>query len=369
MVTPGFYPITGGTETVVRNLSLKLNQTGIITDVMTFNMSAKWHPKWSGATSRIDQSIVYRIPGLNWQPIEHSRRANFGVNLIPGRFTSFFKGYDLIHYHEFDLSFPLFSYFVRKQKIFHLHGLDTNFLRWNHLARTIFKNVATYFIATSKIIRSDLGELGIAENRVFYLPNGIDTDKFVPKTNEREENLLLFVGRVQRKKGIEVLLDALKYVNTPVRLVVAGPILKSYQFELVQRISKNSTLGRKHKIEFLGEINPETAIIWYQKASVFILPSFDEGLPMALLEALSCETPVIVTPVGGVPDVVVNSESGIFVPPRDSKKLAEKIQYLLDNEKVRVGLGKEGRMRVVRDFSLDASIKNLCTFYSKILTD
>jgi glycosyltransferase involved in cell wall biosynthesis len=369
MVTPGFYPITGGTETVVRNLSLKLNNNGITADVLTFNMPTKWHAKWHGETDRIDQSVVYRVPGLNWQPIEHSKRTNFAINLIPGRIVSIIKQYDIIHYHEFDLSFPLFSYFIHKQKIFHLHGLDTDFLKWNHLARIAFKNVAGYYIATSKAIMNDLITLGIPESRTFYLPNGIDTDKFAPKDTERQENLLLFIGRVQRKKGIEVLLDSLKHVRTPVELVIAGPILKSYQLALMKKISESEILSHKHKVRFLGQINTETAVSWYQKASICVLPSFDEGLPLVLLEALSCEAPVIATPVGGVPDVIVDSESGLFVPVRDSKMLAEKIQLLLDNKKLRDNLGKKGRMRVVHNFSLDQSVSKLCALYSRIPVD
>jgi len=76
MVTPGFHPVKGGTETVVRNLSMELNRIGVDTDVMTFNMDRKWNPKWSGKTERIDRTTVFRVPALNWLPIEHSSAWN-----------------------------------------------------------------------------------------------------------------------------------------------------------------------------------------------------------------------------------------------------------------------------------------------------
>lgn len=114
MVTPGFYPIKGGTETMVRNLSIELNKVGVHVDVMTFNMDRKWNPKWREKIEKIDGITVFKVPALNWLPSEHSPRITFGINLIPGRFRHWMKEYDIIHFHEAEFSFPLFSYFVKK---------------------------------------------------------------------------------------------------------------------------------------------------------------------------------------------------------------------------------------------------------------
>jgi glycosyltransferase involved in cell wall biosynthesis len=282
---------------MVRNLAIKLNKTGIHTDVLTFNMTQKWKPKWNGKTEKIDGITVFKIPALNWQPLTHSFRTNLGINLIPGRFTHILKQYDIIHYNEFDLSFPLFSYFLKKPKIFHLHGLDANLLKRYHLSRIIFNNVAHFYIAISKAISNDLLELGIPESKVTYLPNGIDTELFHPK-GEKEENLILFVGRISFGKGLHVLLKSLHYLQTSIRLAVIGPFWDSKYSQDMKKLAEIETLRGKHKIEFLGALDQEDIIEWYQKASVFILPSFTEGLPVVVLEALSCETPVIVTPVG-----------------------------------------------------------------------
>lgn len=116
MVTPGYYPIKGGTETVVRNLAIMLNKNNVHTDVMTFNLNRKWSPKWKGKVEIIDGITIFRVPALNWLPITHSPRINLGVNLISGRFTNLFKPYDVVHFHE-DFSFPLFSLKKRKQYI------------------------------------------------------------------------------------------------------------------------------------------------------------------------------------------------------------------------------------------------------------
>lgn len=366
MTTPRYYPAKGGTETTVRNLSIKLNKMGIHADVLTFNMTYKWKPKWKGTTEKIDGINVFRIPALNWQPLEHSPRNTLGINLIPGRFKNLLKQYDILHFHEIDFTFPLFSYFVKKPKIFHPHGLDISRDTRFYLNRTIFTNVAHFYIAISTQTKKDLAKIGIPENKIIYLPNGINTELFHPK-NEKEDTLILFVGRISFDKGLHVLLKSLHYLQTSIRLAVIGPFGDSKYSQDMKKLAEIETLRGKHKIEFLGALDQEDIIEWYQKASIFILPSFTEGLPVVVLEALSCETPVIVTPVGGIPDIVKNYKNGLLIPPNNPQKLAEKIQYLLDNRNVRVKLGREGRKQVIKNFSLDTVSNKLCTLYKQIL--
>ena len=366
MVTPGFYPVKGGTETVVRNLTLRLNKRGIHTDVMTFNMERKWDAKWHGKTERVDGFTVYRIPALNWMPVAHSNKVTLGINLIPANFRHIMRSYDIIHFHEFELSFPLFSLTVKKPKIIHSHGVNLEFLRRYHLSRFLLKHIADYYISITKKMRKGMIRIGFPANRVIYLPNGVDTNLFKPE-GKKEENLLLFVGRITANKGLHVLLKALDYLKTSVRLAIIGPadwdndyyqaILKS-----IERENQKST----HEIEYLGALDQSEVIKWYQKASVFILPSFIEGFPVTVLEALSCETPVIATSVGGIPEIIQNYETGILVSPNDHKGLADAIQYLLENKDVRLKVGRKGRKRVIEEYSLDNACKKLCVIYKQI---
>jgi glycosyltransferase involved in cell wall biosynthesis len=222
MATPGFHPIKGGTETIVRNFSIELRRIGVHVDVMTFNMDQKYTPKWNGKIEKIDGINVFKVPALNWLPIEHSPRITLHVNLIPGRFTNLMKRYDIIHFHELDFSFPLFSFFVRRPKIFHLHGINVDFLRRYHLSRVILKHVADYYIAISRQLERDLIELGISKSRIIYLPNAVDVKLFRPQ-GEKEDDLILFVGRISFTKGLHVLLDSLRFLNRSVSLVIIGP--------------------------------------------------------------------------------------------------------------------------------------------------
>jgi glycosyltransferase involved in cell wall biosynthesis len=367
MVTPGYYPIKGGTETIVRKLSMEVIKIGINVNIMTCNMDRKWNPKWRGKTEKIDGITVFKIPALNWFPIVHSDRVTMGVNLIPGRFTNRLKEYDIIHFHE-DLSFPLFSFFSEKPKIFHLHGLHVDFYKRYFLSRLILKHVADLYICLSKLMERDLTDLGVREDRIRRLPNGVDVKIFRP-LGEKKDNLVLFVGRICFQKGLHVLLKSLAYLENSIHLVIIGPPGwdSEYFKGMLEFIEKENKKG-KHKITYLGAQNHASIVKWYQKASVFVLPSVtSEALGIVNLEALCCETPVVSTNVGGIPEVVCDGKNGILVQPSNAAKLAEAIQYFLDNKDVRKKFGKNGRKWVVENFSFEAMVKRLCQIYKELI--
>jgi len=365
MVTPSYYPIIGGTETVVRNLSINLNEMGIHADVITFNMNRKWNPMWRGKIEKVDGINIFKIPALNWFPRGHSEKFTFRINVIPGRFLYRFDDYDVIHFHDdSDLTFPLFSYSVKKPKIFHLHGFHFDFYRRNFLIRYMFKNVADVYVPIARTLEKDLVELGIPENKIRRLPNGVDVKKFHP-SKEKIDDLLLFVGRIATVKGLHVLLKSLRYLRRPVHLVIIGP--PDYGFEAISKLINKENERGLHEVTYLGILEMEDVIKWYQRASIFIHPSLFEIFPVTDLEALSCGTPVVATNVGGIPEIVRDRQHGILVPPNNPAKLAEAIQYLLENEDVRIKIGREGRRWVVEHFSLKAVTERLCRIYKEII--
>lgn len=368
MVTPTYHPIIGGAETAVRHLAIGLNDLGIHTDVMTINMDKAWNPKWRGQTELSSDGFqVFRIPALDWFPLAHTPKITMGVDLIPGRFRNLTKKYDILHFHG-DLSFPLFSLFLQKPKIYHLHGLGYGFFRRYFLARLILKHAADVYIGLTKSMKNDLVRLGIREARIRCLPNSVDVEAFHPM-GKKEDDLLLFVGRLNPGKGLHVLFESLKYLKHPARLVVIGPPdWNSKYFNQMLKLMEKENLKGKHKVEYLGNKSQKDIVEWYQRASIFVLPPVDyEALGIVNLEALACETPVIATSVGGIPEVIHDGENGILVKPNDAVKLASAIQYLLDNENLRKKFGEEGRKLVVSDFSTNAVVRKLIKIYEQLI--
>jgi glycosyltransferase involved in cell wall biosynthesis len=368
MVTPTYYPIKGGAETVVHNLSIELSKRGVRTDILTFNMNQAWIPSWQGKIEKNDGVSIFKIPALNWFPMAHSDRITLGINLIPGRFRKLLKNYDIIHFHGGDLTFPLFSYTFKKPKIFHLHGFPSNLYRRYFLARLIFKNIADIYISLSKKMETQLVDIGIPNNKIRILHNGIDIKTFCP-SKKKEDNLILFVGRITYDKGLHVLLKSLSYLRSKIHLVVIGP--PAWDVEYFRKILLQMEDENKkgvHTITYLGAQEHTNIIKWYQKASIFVLPSFEEAFAVVNLEALACGTAVISTYVGGVSEVVKHNKNGLLIQPNNVIKLAEAVQYLLDNKDDRARFGRYGRNFVIENFSYSVITKKLYRIYEEMLT-
>jgi len=367
MVTPCYYPVKGGTETVVRNLAITLNKNGVKTDIMTFNLDQYRKPKWQGKIEKIDGISVFRIPALNWMWKLHSYRVTAGVNFIPGRFINILKNYDIVHFHEFELSFPFFMLLIRKPKILHLHGINYNFLKKHHISRFLLKHLANIYISISKQMTKELTALGISKSKIIYVPNSINTNFFKPGSR-KVENLILYVGRISELKGLHILIKALEHLEENVQLVIIGPPdwNTNYYKNLLKLIEKENSRG-KNEIKCLGAMEQNEILKWYQKASLLVLPSFAEGFPVTILEALSCETPVIATPVGGIPEIIQNYKTGILVPTGNSAVLAKAIDYLLKNRDVRLKMACEGRKLVERRYSLENACKTLISIYKQLI--
>jgi glycosyltransferase involved in cell wall biosynthesis len=367
MVTPTYYPIVGGREAVVYRLTAALNRNGVPTDIMTFNMDSSQVCKWRGETEFSEGFRIYKIPGLDWFPL-HLERITMGVNLIPGRFLNLTKDYDILHFHGPELSFPTFSYFSRKPKILHLHGLDTRLFQRYALNSFLLKHVADLYISLTEQMKKGLIELGIPDDKIRCLLNGIDVGLFHP-SKEKEGNMILFVGRISPDKGLHVLLDSLDYLKQSVQVVVIGPRgwnLKYFN-DILCKIEKENKKG-KHKIKYLGTKSQKYIVEWYQKASIFVLATLDyEALGIVNLEALACETPVIATNLGGVSEAVRDGENGILIEPNKAVKLANAIQYLLDNENIRKKFGKNGRKWITENFANEIITEKLLRIYRELI--
>jgi glycosyltransferase involved in cell wall biosynthesis len=372
MVTPFYYPVIGGTESFIQSVSIELNKMHVDTDIMTFNLSEKMKPLWSEKEELINSVKTISIPTLNLIPSRlHSHRTTFMVNFVPKWILGGLERYDIIHFHnDVDLSFPFFSYPSKKPKILHCHCLDTTYRMYKESfpSRFLFKAVANVYIAASKDIERMLFDLGVPSNRTRVVHNCIDVEEFRPNGERKVDNLLLFVGRLDPKKGLPVLIKSLDHLKTAVRLVIIGPLSYdvAYSKKLLTLIERagNRTI---HDVSYVGVQKKSELIKWYQKASVFVCPSLSEPFGIVNLEALSCETPVIGTNVGGIPEVVLDHENGILVPPNDPVKLAEGIQYLLDNSDDRVRYGKEGREWVTKNFSSRVIAEKLFKIYKEMI--
>lgn len=191
----------------------------------------------------------------------------------------------------------------------------------------------------------DRGVLPDTERVVRINGSGVDVNRFTEHPLPEGDPLFLFVGRLLTEKGILEFVEAARQVHAQhpnARFVVVGP----HNPDLPHTISAEQVEAWKREgiVEFVGgvaDVRP-----WLQKASVFVLPSYREGTPRSVLEAMSVGRPIITTDAPGCRETVVDGENGFLVPPRTSAPLAEAMQRFLEHPELLPRMARASRDRV-----------------------
>lgn len=192
------------------------------------------------------------------------------------------------------------------------------------------------------------------DNRIFKILNPIDLEEIdeVNQKNDEVEKTILFVGWCIKSKGVEELIISWKKISNKYKnwkLRILGPCKKEYLDFLKKIYVSNS-------IEFLGEKNHKDTLEELKKSSIFVLPSYTEGCPNVILEAMSLGKPIISTDVGAISEML-EEESGIVVSPKNIEELRKAIELLLQDEELSYKMGKNALIRVKKNYALDVVMK------------
>jgi glycosyltransferase involved in cell wall biosynthesis len=171
---------------------------------------------------------------------------------------------------------------------------------------------------------------------------------------------LLFLGQLGRRKGTSDLFHALAQVDADWRLVLAGDGEIREMQELAARLSLSP------RCRFTGWVGRDAVGVLLDQAEVLVLPSHAEGLPLAVLEAMARGLAIVTTPVGALPEVVQPWLSGVLVQPGDVAALAESLERLIADDRLRWRLGAAARAIYEREFRLDRMIEDLLAEYGEI---
>ena len=231
--------------------------------------------------------------------------------------------------------------------------------------------------ASSEADISVLEKLGVKRSQIKVVTNGVAPAYFKHVSDDRllevkskydfpeHTPLLLFVGHLNPKKGVDTLIEALAKIrpDKPWHLAVVGP----HTFpELVQDLKEMmQRLGIADRVTFTGQVPFSDISILHQLADVFVLPSRSETLPLAILEAMSKSKPVIGTTVGGIPHQL-RDDAGILVQPDDVDGLARAIQKLLDEPGTRQAMGDKGYQRVIAEFTWAVAAQQALEGYNEL---
>lgn len=187
--------------------------------------------------------------------------------------------------------------------------------------------MASRFLAASSFTKQSLVEHGADPDAITVIPYGVDLQRFHPAPEKPvplpgRKLQLLFVGRINQRKGVKYLLEALRqFPADRVQLTICGRVVDSLS------LFRESGLP----IEIRPSVSAEDLVRAYQAADLFIFPSVAEGFAQVLLEALACGLPILSTTHTAAPDLITEGREGFIVPPRRADLLAERIQWCLDH--------------------------------------
>ncbi len=179
---------------------------------------------------------------------------------------------------------------------------------------------------------------------------------FLEEREKRYENFILFVGVLERVKGVEYLIEAfakIKNAFPDFKLVIIGEgsELKTYNLQL-------TTYNLRDRVEFKGKLSLEQTKALMKNCYCLVLPSLSEGLPRVLLEAMALEKAVIGSNAGGIPDVIKATKNGFLFEKGNSDDLAKKLEVLLENKNLTIEIGKAGKKFIQENFSNKKYLEN-----------
>ena len=237
---------------------------------------------------------------------------------------------------------------------------------------------ADAIIAVSEGMRADVLRCypRVTPERVEVIHNGIDPSEYAPDHGtdvlerrgiDPDRPSVVFVGRITRQKGLVRLLEAAPLLDPEAQLVLcaAAPDTAEIEQEVRARIAELD------RARWINELLPRPEVVQIlSHASVFVCPSVYEPFGLVNLEAMACEAPVVATAVGGIPEIVIDGETGYLVAPGDdlARDLAERVNALLADEDLRRRFGKAGRARVLDRFSWAAVAERTAALYERLIS-
>lgn len=206
--------------------------------------------------------------------------------------------------------------------------------------------------------------IGIQANKICVLNNIVSPPDIKPTERADDRLHLLYMGEISNRKGAFDLLNAIvaekEYFKDKIFLRMGGNEVDGN----IKGFIKDN--GLEDFVSYEGWISGDKKIDCLNWEDVYILPSYNEGLPIAILEAMSYSHPIISTPVGGIPEIISNYKNGILVTPGNYTEIKNAIKYYIENKK-EIKLQGENGYKVVKDFFPDKVFNDLTNIYKTLL--
>lgn len=396
----------GGENVYVSELTKSLAKLGWVIDVFT-----RWNSHKTTRIAKLANNV--RVIRLKAGPMEHvpkdelfqympeyvqsfiqfQKEAKLDYLLLHGNY--YFSGWAGVQLSRI-LHLPLTNTFHTLGVVKHnaMGAKDTSPEERTKLETEVMMG-AERVIATSPPMKEEIQKFyNISGKKVVVIPGGVNLNRFQPTPQllarrvlhiSPNRQIVLYVGRLDRRKGIDTLLHAMSELAKAMpekrrilRCYIAGGEPKHRwgkdknspeSLELDRLNAIVDKLGIRDMMRFMGSINREYLQYYYSAADVTVVPSFYEPFGLVPLESMAAGTPVVASNVGGISWTVRDGKTGILVPARDHEMFAKKIKYLLEHPTIRKQMRENGIERMEHLFSWDSVAKQMSEMYQDVIID
>lgn len=284
------------------------------------------------------------------------------------------KNYDIVHVHmAAQASFTRKSYFIKKAKkagkkiIIHQHSADFDYFYFKQSSAKKRENIKYIFSLADKVITlseewsSFFGRNICGYSKIVTMYNGV----ILPEYHKEDYSGcdVLFLGRLGRRKGTY---DLLKAIPEILKAVPDAMFYLGGDGDIKKCMDIAERNGFKDHVNFLGWVRGHEKEEYLKKCSIFVLPSYSEGMPMSLLEAMSYGLASVSTNAGGIPQIIDSGVNGLRFEAGDVNALSLDIIDLLRDRDKRQWLGEEGQRTVAAKFNVENNIKQLVNLYRRM---
>lgn len=386
-VIPYFAWSYGGPVRVVYDISQELSKRGNSVTIFTTDVGMNGGRLMNNEKIKLENvSLRYFRCGNNW--IANNMKLHISSEML-SIIKKELKTFDIIHLHE-SRGIPniYIWYYAKKYNIPYIlqaHGSSPKIIETQSTCRTISKIIydsiigrkimedASKIFALTKFEAELYKNIGIDEDKIEIISNGIDLSKYIELPERGEfrkkylikdnERIILYLGRIHRFKGIDLLVHAFKYVTNifdDIKLVIVGPDdgFMSQLKVLIENLDINN------KVLILGPLYNIDKLEAYVDAEIYILPSVYETFPITVLEACACGKPIIVTENCGVSDLVDKNKIG-YVIEYDKDQLKNAIVTLLNNRELSKKFSFECK-KFVTEFDIHSITLKLESLYKDV---
>ncbi len=369
MIISHFPPAVGGTERQAHELAIRLAQAGYPVTVLTLaRLGAPAREMRGGVT--IERTLTGRGRGVLYA-------ASYGGSLLR-HMRRLRRRHAVLHAHHLYLEAVAAAWFSLRAGLPAIAkvaggGPNGDFARLKRtglaMSLPLLRRLRRV-VAISAETEAELLSHGFEANRIARISNGVDTNRFAPAPDPEAagqtmgfgSETVLFLGRLDALKGLDVALDAWARVaakRPTAQFLLAGDGPARTALE-----SQARELGLSKQVRFLGTRHDSERLL--QACQIFVLPSRSEGLSNALLEAMATGLACVASRIGGNTDLVEHGVTGLLTPPGDAATLADMLCALLEEASLRNRLGTAARAAVIERYGMDRVVREYIDLYTTL---